>query len=681
MAMLIKDNKIYILVADSDAVKSNKISISTNDKDKITGNYCPPENKEDKNSFYEILGNLDRPVYCVAKKVREYYKIVKSRVQSRYAKLFVGEMINFELVCNQFNKSDVIIANKLYLTGDRPYLQFDGTKNWLSFKDMIYGEICSIVIEPKDDKFLCYPEFHPMFIKKDEYEDERLEDYSGYSGTHFYGMHIKNKNTCLSEEYPHICLGWGAMGDLTTLTSKEDLEKKHKEAYPNNNNYSRATAVSMIYLFRFEMNINDIVVYFDGRNANIGRITSEYYYDSTYEGDTSDYGSKRNVEWIKSVQYSKLVPIFRSRTTVPKSLYRLDVFKSYILDLLNDVNYEDDNETDEYFDNDNQTLEDNVRSSFDFNCPNKEGQNLVVYGTPGCGKSYYVQHELLKDYEMVDGVFNHVIRTTFYQDYTNTDFVGQIMPRVDGDKVTYEFNPGPFTVALNMAIKNPEYPVALVIEELNRGNAASIFGDIFQLLDRENGSSVYGITNLNIQQYLEKENPQYKFDYIKLPSNFSIFATMNTSDQNVFTLDTAFKRRWKFEKLKNDFKTDHEYKEYYIPGMDMCWEDFCNTINSYMLTSDSSFNSEDKQLGVYFVDKDGLRVNREDASTPKARKEFAYKIFEYLWNDVSKFEHDHWFQDCNSLDDVIDKYINASEYENDSNNDGRIVFVKDVFNK
>ena len=513
-----------------------------------------------------------------------------------------------------------------------------------------------------------------MFVNNDQNEDD-------FSSAHFYGMHIKNKNTCLSEEYPHICLGWGAMGDLTTLTSKEDLEKKHKEAYPNNNNYSRATAVSMIYLFRFEMNINDIVVYFDGRNANIGRITSEYYYDSTYEGDTSDYGSKRNVEWIKSVQYSKLVPIFRSRTTVPKSLYRLDVFKSYILDLLNDVNYEDDNETDEYFDNDNQTLEDNVRSSFDFNCPNKEGQNLVVYGTPGCGKSYYVQHELLKDYEMVDGVFNHVIRTTFYQDYTNTDFVGQIMPRVDGDKVTYEFNPGPFTLALNMAIKNPEYPVALVIEELNRGNAASIFGDIFQLLDRENGSSVYGITNLNIQQYLEKENPQYKFDYIKLPSNFSIFATMNTSDQNVFTLDTAFKRRWKFEKLKNDFKTDHEYKDYYIPGMDMCWEDFCNTINSYMLTSDSSFNSEDKQLGVYFVDKDGLRVNREDASTPKARKEFAYKIFEYLWNDVSKFEHDHWFQDCNSLDDVIDKYINASEYENDSNNDGRIVFVKDVFNK
>ena len=116
-----------------------------------------------------------------------------------------------------------------------------------------------------------------------------------------------------------------------------------------------------------------------------------------------------------------------------------------------------------------------------------------------------MQNTLLKEF----GVANdeqHRIRTTFYQDYTNTDFVGQIIPKVKEDKsVTYEFNPGPFALAMKMAIEHSNEPVALVIEELNRGNAASIFGDIFQLLDRDDdGKSQYKITNVNLQRHLFK---------------------------------------------------------------------------------------------------------------------------------------------------------------------------------
>ncbi|MFI3329994.1 MAG: AAA family ATPase, partial [bacterium] len=173
------------------------------------------------------------------------------------------------------------------------------------------------------------------------------------------------------------------------------------------------------------------------------------------------------------------------------------------------------------------------------------GQNLIVYGTPGCGKSYHVKNEILL------GRKNNVYRTTFFLDYTNTDFVGQILPVVNGDKVTYEFTPGPFALALKQAIANPNEEVALVIEELNRGNAASIFGDIFQLLDRDDtGTSEYSINNVNLQKYLTKELNK-DIPSIVIPSNMSLIATMNTSDQNVFTLDTAFKRRWNFKKLKN----------------------------------------------------------------------------------------------------------------------------------
>ena len=336
----------------------------------------------------------------------------------------------------------------------------------------------------------------------------------------------------------------------------------------------------------------------------------------------------------------------------------------------------------------------NGKKVFNFICGNKDGDNKVVYGTPGCGKSYFVEHFLLKKYRHDDqGLCIDSIRTTFFQDYTNTDFVGQIMPVVDGDKVDYKFIPGPFTLALDKAIKNPDLPIALVIEELNRGNAASIFGDLFQLLDRKEGTSVYNITNVNIQKYLEEKNPSFKFEYIKIPSNLSIFATMNTSDQNVFTLDTAFKRRWKFEKIKNSFEDlilsdgtiiEHPYKKYNIPGIDLEWQEFCNSINDFILSSDQFVNSEDKQLGVYFVDKEGLREKKMDVSSPEKRKEFAYKVFEYLWDDVAKYDRKQWFGDVKSLDELIDNYVKASQYEKDADSaskDGRTVFSKDVFKK
>lgn len=288
------------------------------------------------------------------------------------------------------------------------------------------------------------------------------------------------------------------------------------------------------------------------------------------------------------------------------------------------------------------------------------GENRVVYGTPGCGKSYYLEKTILDSYEK-----NNWIRTTFYPDYTNTDFVGQLLPRVEEDKVLYEFNPGPFTLALEKAIRNPNQPVALIIEELNRGNAASIFGDIFQLLDREIegdniGRSVYPITNVSIQDYLNKTFSDKSFSSVRIPSNLSIFATMNTSDQNVFTLDTAFKRRWKFEKLSNKFN-NHPFAEYYIPGMDgITWKQFVESINKFIVNNSGILMAEDKQIGVYFVSKNILKSSQLEEHDEEKVKAFAYKVLEYLWDDVAKYNHSKWFNDYKTLDDVIEDYIKLS---------------------
>lgn len=298
---------------------------------------------------------------------------------------------------------------------------------------------------------------------------------------------------------------------------------------------------------------------------------------------------------------------------------------------------------------------------YDFRSTKVGAQNRVIYGTPGCGKSFYVQHKLLTALGV--DTENDMIRTTFYQDYTNTDFVGQILPKVALDKtVSYEFNPGPFSLALKKAIEQPNKPVALVIEELNRGNAASIFGDIFQLLDRdEEGRSEYDITNVNIQDYLNKSfaDQHLVFDKIRIPANLYIIATMNTSDQNVFTLDTAFKRRWLFEKIRNEFKADHDYKGYFVPGMDgVTWEQLVKGINDFILNRPDDLSSEDKLIGVYFIDKHTLCEKEDDCTNEDKKYRFAYKLFEYLWDDVAKFAHAEWFgSDIKSLDQLIDAYM------------------------
>lgn len=369
----------------------------------------------------------------------------------------------------------------------------------------------------------------------------------------------------------------------------------------------------------------------------------------------TDIMPAKNAGYYVDKTTGKNLVVFR-----PEFIYHyIDNYKDLHYGVLNNIEDSDD-ET-----NTNEVAID----KFDFSTSSiNEGQNLIVYGTPGCGKSYYVEHTLLKDYPA-----ENYVRTTFFQDYTNTDFVGQILPVVDGEKVTYKFNPGPFTLALEQAIEKPNEKVALVIEELNRGSAASIFGDIFQLLDRKNGVSEYSINNVNIINYLkEKFEGKYTFDSIKLPGNLSIYATMNTSDQNVFTLDTAFKRRWKFKKLLNKFENDHKFKDKYIPGANITWKNFVDGINKYILESSSGLNSEDKQLGVYFVDDNGMRDSSSDTSESQAIEDFAYKVLEYLWADVAKFDRPGWFdKEIKSLDDLVAEYKKR----------GLEVFADEVFNK
>ncbi len=316
----------------------------------------------------------------------------------------------------------------------------------------------------------------------------------------------------------------------------------------------------------------------------------------------------------------------------------------------------------------------------------KGGFNKIFYGAPGCGKSYYVK-KMLEDAEVSD---EDVFRVTFHPEYTNTDFVGQILPSVEEktdeltgetkEVVKYQFNPGPFTLALQRAFSTPNM-VYLIIEEINRGNAAAIFGDLFQLLDREKdiassgfSSSEYPIRNVPVQEYLVRSKEIYctvDREQIRkgifIPGNLTILATMNSSDQNVFTLDTAFKRRWSFEQISNDISRDdgHKYKNWFIPGTDVTWEKFLVALNDKILDYKlHNQTNEDKRLGKYFVTRDCLTETAVDISDAKDIAEnFAYKVLEYVWNDVCKIGREEWFdtEKNRTLEDLIGSFINPEE--------------------
>ncbi len=288
------------------------------------------------------------------------------------------------------------------------------------------------------------------------------------------------------------------------------------------------------------------------------------------------------------------------------------------------------------------------------NLREKGGENIILYGVPGSGKS----HTIRIKYPQNEYIFEKLV---FHPDYSYSDFVGQIMPIVKDEIVSYEFIPGPFTNILKKAYNNPSRKYVLVIDEINRGNAPAIFGEVFQLLDRDkDGNSNYAINNDNIAKIVYEGDTQR---HIKIPSNLWIIATMNTSDQNVFTLDTAFQRRFSmqlirnsFDKNKEEFESEEKYNEYKnfidkkILNTDVTWQKFCKTINSIISKSNNDINSmEDKRLGVFFVKTDDL----------ESKEKFAHKVLKYLWDDVFKFDKDKLFNKnkYHTLEEVIKGFV------------------------
>lgn len=272
----------------------------------------------------------------------------------------------------------------------------------------------------------------------------------------------------------------------------------------------------------------------------------------------------------------------------------------------------------------------------------------IFYGAPGTGKSHSVKTETEAWEER-----GRVVRTTFHPDSDYSTFVGAYKPTTESVQrydiynkpmtrdgvpvmeqiITYEFVGQAFLHAYIDAWKNREEPEFLIIEEINRGNCAQIFGDLFQLLDRgDDGYSEYAIkADKDLQKHLSKAFKEVEiedFPNVKagkellLPNNLYIRATMNTSDQSLFPIDSAFKRRWdwKYRPISNaqlGWKIEAD-------GMLYDWWEFLERINREI---GATTNSEDKKLGYFFCKAKEGRISAET---------FVGKVVFYLWNDVFK---------------------------------------------
>lgn len=279
-----------------------------------------------------------------------------------------------------------------------------------------------------------------------------------------------------------------------------------------------------------------------------------------------------------------------------------------------------------------------------------ESRNLIFFGAPGTGKSHELNKRVGKAFE------NRYERVTFYPTYSYAQFVGCYKPTMKpkdegkGEEIAYEVVPGPFLRILVKSLNDSDHNYCLVIEEINRANAAAVFGDVFQLLDRnDKGESEYDITaSEDIKKFLKEKG--IDTDKLRIPSNMYIWATMNSADQGVFPMDTAFKRRWEFEYISID-NGEADCKNWTIGEGDQKY--YWNKVRKFLNERLSANGvNEDKLMGPFFV--------KPENGTVVSDNQFKSKVLMYLWEDAARMCRRKFFDEkIKTYSDLIKGWPNV----------------------
>lgn len=453
-------------------------------------------------------------------------------------------------------------------------------------------------------------------------------------------------------------IGWRELGKLSEYTKGESIDRKEIQEklreiyYPNDERTAsrKAGEVSNFY----KSDINTVFVLMDGEQLiALADDVGSYFYD-----ETSPMAHLKTAKWKFPFEENEKMP--EKSEGKMTSCYPLTKEDNILY--LYDKYYYSDDLGDHLTENVVSESGKKVRGrkpNYHTGLYSRYERNRIVFGAPGTGKSYQLKTDCEKE---LNGTVGDYERVTFHPDYSYSKFVGTYKPVTDSNgTIKYTFVPGPFMRLYVQAIKSgwtkTPQPFLLIIEEINRANVAAVFGDIFQLLDRDDdGVSEYDIhASEDVKNYLAGALDGRPEDYqkIKIPDNMFIWATMNSADQGVFPMDTAFKRRWNFEYLginENEKKISGIGK-IELAGSDepVEWNILRKAINAKMSSEQFKIN-EDKLMGPFFLSKK-IIVSDENGmiiDTDKFVAAFKSKVIMYLYEDAVKQGKHRFFDGCDN---------------------------------
>lgn len=469
---------------------------------------------------------------------------------------------------------------------------------------------------------------------------------------HFYRLGSSDESEHYAEKWKEkgiVAIGWKETGDLFNYIKNGTLDKdKIAEAlsthyYQSDKKIASRKAGEMKSFY--ETSSSSVITVMDGSQliAFVDGL-SPYFYDAN-----ENMAHQKSGVWHSSFDTSDRLPEDEGYLTtcyeIKKPENLLYLYKKYYWS----IGSKDSSATiDEYIPIKFST---GYQSSFE--------RNRILFGAPGTGKSYTINRESKEligennedDYE----------RVTFHPDYAYAHFVGTYKPvpskdSQGNDTITYAYVPGPFMRVYVKALKNSRNanirPFLLIIEEINRADVAAVFGDIFQLLDRgDDEVSEYPIqASEDIKAYLAKELGGKPDDYtkIRIPDNMFIWATMNSADQGVFPMDTAFKRRWDFTYLGID-DSDEQIRGKYVYLADdksqkVEWNKLRKAINHFLAKEKIN---EDKQLGPYFISRSiVIPSDGDEIDSDRFIRVFKNKVIMYLFEDAARQKRAKLFEGC-----------------------------------
>lgn len=482
-----------------------------------------------------------------------------------------------------------------------------------------------------------------------------FEEFGGIK--HFVRIGTKDDEKNYVAEWQQksvVGIGWRAIGSLQDYVAGDGIDKdaiteKMMEEYFHDDKKTASRKAGELARF-YKTNADTVFVAMNGEKliAFVDEI-GEYFYDASTAMAHMKAGKWHN----KFADGDTLPDKSEGKLT---SCYQLTNNENLMF-LYEKYYYGEEAESEEL---DNSEAEETYMPLvFNTEIETKYERNRIVFGAPGTGKSYELKEDcedLLKD---TNGSYE---RVTFHPDYSYSQFVGTYKPVMGADeKIRYAFVPGPFMRVYVEALKsgrteNPQ-PHLLLIEEINRAKVAAVFGDVFQLLDRDDdGVSEYEIqASEDIRKYLAsqlKGDPD-NYQKIRIPNNMFIWSTMNSADQGVFPMDTAFKRRWNFEYLginENEEKISGIGK-IELAGSDepVEWNILRRAINAKM-SSDQFKINEDKLMGPFFLSKKVIASDENGmiVDTDKFVAAFKSKVIMYLYEDAVKQGKHRFFDGCDN---------------------------------